>query len=170
VPIQLEYYENGGVAAVKLTWTHVEDEPPSWGEVIVDDADPGFMQGGTASAWHTAEGGYDGRLTWTRNNDRPRSNYNWARWYPDLDAGRYQVLVYIPDQYGMTGSARYWVAHRDGFSTRHVDQAANRGRWVSLGTYSFRGQESDYVSLADVTYEPYLSRQVAFDAIKWVPR
>ena len=28
----------------------------------------------------------------------------------------------------------------------------------------------EYVSLADITYEPYLSRYIAFDAVKWEPR
>jgi hypothetical protein len=43
-------------------------------------------------------------------------------------------------------------------------------QWVSLGTYRFRGSNADYVSLADVTYEPRLSRLIAFDAVKWEPR
>ncbi|MEJ2210144.1 MAG: hypothetical protein P8129_14065 [Anaerolineae bacterium] len=41
---------------------------------------------------------------------------------------------------------------------------------MSLGTYRFRGNSEDYVSLADVTYEPYLSRLIAFDAVKWGSR
>jgi hypothetical protein len=41
---------------------------------------------------------------------------------------------------------------------------------VSLGTYWFRGTDDDYVSLADVTFEPYVSRLIAFDAVKWEPR
>jgi hypothetical protein len=51
-----------------------------------------------------------------------------------------------------------------------VDQPANGGRWVSLGTYWLVGSRQDYVSLADVTFEPYLSRSIAFDAVKWVAR
>jgi len=51
-----------------------------------------------------------------------------------------------------------------------VNQSTNGDRWVSLGTYWFRGSRDDYVSLADVTYEPYVSRLVAFDAVKWEPR
>jgi hypothetical protein len=39
-----------------------------------------------------------------------------------------------------------------------------------LGTYTFRGSSADYVSLADVTFEPYLSRLIGFDAVKWEPR
>ena len=36
--------------------------------------------------------------------------------------------------------------------------------------YRFQGNSSDYVSLADVTYEPNLSRLIAFHAVQWVPR
>jgi hypothetical protein len=51
-----------------------------------------------------------------------------------------------------------------------VNQSAYSDQWVSLGTYRFQGNSNDYVSLADVTFEPYLSRLIAFDAVKWVPR
>lgn len=170
VPIKIEYYENGGVAAARLTWTRADSEPPSTGEVVVDDGDPGFAKGGSVTAWHAEAGGHDGSYVWTRNNDRARSDYNWVRWYADLEPGRYEVFAYIPDDHATTSSARYWVAHYDGYTLRRVDQAANAGRWVSLGTYRFRSTGHTYVSLSDVTYEPYLSRQIAFDAIKWVPR
>ena len=172
VPVKMAYYENGGAAAARLLWTRVEDEPPppSTGTIIVDDTDQGLVTGGSASGWHTAAEGYGGRLLWTRNGDRVRYNYNWARWYPNLLSGRYEVFVYIPERYTTTSSARYWVSHRDGFTLRRVDQSANGDRWVSLGTYWFRGTNSDYVSLADVTFESHASRLVGFDAVKWEPR
>jgi hypothetical protein len=53
---------------------------------------------------------------------------------------------------------------------RIVNQSAYSNQWVSLGTYRFQGNRNDCVSLADVTYEPYLSRLIAFDAAKWVSR
>jgi hypothetical protein len=171
VPIKMEYYENGGAALARLTWMRLDDGPSSTGdEVVVDDDDQGFVKGGLSTGWHREQGGYGGRITWTRNNDRVRPNYNWGRWYPDLKPGRYEVYVYIPTERSSTSNARYWVAHYDGYTLRKVDQSANRGQWVSLGTYRFRGTRSDYVSLADVTYEPYLWRQIAWDAVKWVPR
>ena len=109
-------------------------------------------------------------MLWTRNNDRVRPRPNWGRWHPDLEAGRYEVYAYVPEVHATAESARYWVAHYDGFTLCRVDQAANGGRWVSLGTFRFGGTAGEYVSLADVTYEPYLSRHIAFDAVKWVPR
>jgi len=171
VPIKMEYYENGGAASARLTWTRIGDEqPPLPGEVIVDDADPGFVQGGSPTAWRTTAGGVGGSLTWTRNNDWARPRYNWARWVPVLEAGRYEVLVYIPADQSTTSNAQYWVVHQDGATLRRVDQSVNGGQWVSLGTYRFRGLGGEYVSLSDVTNELYLSTRIAFDAVKWVPR
>ena len=166
--VHMEIYEHTGVAVARLWWARVGDEPP--GEVVVDEGDPGFVKGGAAAAWHPATEGYGGHLLWTRNNDRVRTNYNWARWYPDLTPGRYEVFVHVPEHYSMTSHARYWVSHLGGYSLCLVDQSANGGRWVSLGTYRFRGTRQDYVSLADVTFEPYLSRLIAFDAVRWVAR
>ena len=172
VPVTMEYYEKGGIAVARLTWLQVGKDPPlpEPGTVIVDDTDPGFVKGGTENAWRMAVEGHGWHLTWTRNNNRVRANYNWGRWVPDLTPGRYEVSVYIPERYSTTARARYWISHADGYTLRVVDQSTHGGRWVSLGTYRFRGSRGDYVSLADVTFEPYLSRLVAFDAVRWVRR
>jgi len=170
VPIKMEYYEHGGMASAWLTWDRDDGPPPPPpGAIVVDDTDQGFVKGGSMSGWHTAAEGYGGRLTWTRNNDQWRSNYNWARWYPDLAPRRYEVFVF-PERYTTTSRARYWVSHRDGYTLRLVNQSTNGDRWVSLGTYWFRGSRDDYVSLADITHEQYRSRLIAFDAVKWEPR
>ena len=166
IPVKMEYYENTGTAEARLSWS----QGGGPGEVIVDDKSAGFQKGGSPSSWRIAYEGYNGRLYWTKNNDYVRSNYNWARWYPSLTAGRYEVYVYIPFKYTTTAKARYWVSHRDGMTLRTVNQSANGDKWVSLGTYWFRGTNMDYVSLSDVTYEPYLSTLIAFDAAKWVKR
>lgn len=169
-PIKLEYYENGGFASARLTWALEGSTPPPTGVVIVDNTSSGFVKGGTPSSWRTATIGYNGSIIWTKNNDQTRPNYNWARWYPSLTAGRYEVFVHIPSNYATTGNARYWISHRDGFTLRTVNQMNYSDQWVSLGTYRFQGNGSDYVSLSDITYETYLSRMIGFDAVKWEPR
>jgi hypothetical protein len=172
VPLRMEYYENTGLAAARLTWTGSASgsvTPPA-GAIIVDDLDAGFVKGGAATGWRGVAEGYDGHLTWTRNNDYARYNYNWGRWYPSLAAGRYEVFVFIPDRYTTTSNARYWVSHRDGFTLKVVSQNTTGSKWVSLGTYWFRGTSDDYVSLSDITYETYLSRIIAWDATAWVAR
>ncbi len=176
VPVKMEYFDGRDHAVARLTWTRLgsgdsgSGAPPPGGGIIVDDKDPGFVKGGSTTGWRTEAEGHNGRLTWTRNNDRTRSNYNWARWYPELSAGRYEVFVFIPERYTTTAAARYWVAHRDGYTLKIIDQSANGDRWVSLGTYTFQGNGNDYVSLSDVTHEDYLSRLIAFDAMQWVRR
>lgn len=174
--IKMEYYENNGLAVAALNWTRQGDAPPppppaGQGEVLVEDGGVGFASGGAATAWHVAYEGSGGRLMWTRNNDWARPNYNWARWYPQFTApGRYEVYVYIPERYSTTAAANYWISHAGGYTRRIVNQSAFGGQWISLGTYWFRGTGADYVSLADVTGEPFVSRLIAFDAMKWVPR
>jgi hypothetical protein len=170
VSVQMEYYENRGGATAQLSWGSPGPAPAPAGAVVVDDTSSAFSRNGSSTGWRTVSEGYGGRLTWTYNNDYTRSNYNWARWYPDLGARRYEVFVYIPERYTTTSQARYWVSHADGYTLRVVDQSANGDRWVSLGAYRFAGTSADYVSLSDVTYEPYLSRLIAFDAVKWEPR
>jgi len=164
------YADRNHIRAIGET-VRFSESPVSTGTVVVDDRDGGFTKSGSATGWHTAAEGHDGQLTWTWNNEQEQANYNRAYWYPGLAAGRYEVLVYIPERYTTTSNARYWVSHRDGYTLQLVDQSANGSRWVSLGTYWFSGVlPYDHVSLSDVTYEPYLSRLVAFDAVKWVPR
>jgi len=172
VDIKMEYYENTGGAVAQLSWAPVSGPapPPAGGTVIVDDSSNGFSKGGLWTSWRTAWQGYGGSSTYTRNNDYSRSQYNWARWYPGLTAGRYEVFVYIPGQYATTRQARYWVSHADGYTLRILNQYAYSNQWVSLGTYRFRGNSQDYISLSDVTHEGYLTRYVGFDAAKWEPR
>jgi hypothetical protein len=171
IPVKMEYYEGAGGAVAQLSWSKDGGTSgPGPATVIVDNGARGFVKGGTRTAWRSEPEGYNGNLLWTKNNDRVRPNYNWARWNPALKAGRYEVLVYIPHRFSTTAKARYWVSHRDGQTLRVVNQSAYSNQWVSLGTYRFRGNGEEYVSLADVTYEPYLSRLVVFDAVKWVPR
>lgn len=175
---KIEYFEQNGLARIRF-WIEAAGgptppspaaPPPSPAAVIIDDAGAGFVRGGSSTAWRTAAVGYGDQLTWTRNNDYLRTNYNWGRWTPTLAPGRHEVLVFVPDQYATTTGARYWIKHAGQYSVRTVDQSAYHAEWVSLGTYDFSGSGDEFVSLSDVTHESYLSRRIAFDAVQWVPR
>ena len=91
------YADQNHVRAIGETLRFTEN-PASTGMVIVDDSDPGFVKNGSSTGWHTTAEGYGSHLTCTRNNDRRRATYHWARWYPALDPGRYYVVVYAPDR------------------------------------------------------------------------
>lgn len=144
--------------------------PPQGADVVVDEADAGFRRGGSATGWQAAAFGYRGRSIWTLNNRVEQPSYNWARWYPTLAAGRYEVSVFVPSRNANTTHATYWVAHADGFASRVVSQLPISDGWVSLGTYRFAGTGDEYVSLNDITGEPALSRRIGFDAVRWSRR
>lgn len=138
--------------------------------VLVDNGDPGFIQGGFTSSWNSAAAGYNNSLLWTKNNDGVRNGYNWARWYPDLSAGQYEVMVYIPANYGTSTHARYWVKHAGSYTLVPVNQSAYADAWVSLGSFYFNGLGDEFVSLADVTYETNQSTVLVYDVVQWVPQ
>lgn len=175
--VKVEYFDDKGNAVAKVRWERVGNTtpPPSGtptaGEVIVEDTSAGFVKGGSPNSWRTAAEGSGNSLTWTRNNDVERPNYNYARWYPSLRANtKYEVFVYIPERYTTTTAAKYYIAHRDGVNSVVVNQSTNGNRWVSLGTYTFQGTNADYVSLNDITGERRLTSLIAYDAVKFVPR
>ncbi len=167
VILELQYYENTGYARAQLSWTPPVFDIPTSEAVIVDNQDLSFVEGGSPNRWHTAPEGYARHLVWTYNNERVIPKHNWARWYPDIAPGSYEVFVYVPFRPDATAQARYWVSHADGLSLQVVNQALNAEQWVSIGTYRFRGDGSDHVSLADVTFEARESKVVIFDAVKW---
>lgn len=166
--LRLDYYEAGGQAEVTLDWQRLHAAPPPATGNTVDNDSAGFVYSGNATDWDVVAGGYDGTLRWTRSSATADPPYNWGRWYPDLTPGIYVLSVYIPDEYSTTSRARYWISHADGYTVRNVDQSANGGRWVTLGTFEFSGNGSDFLSLADVTYESE-TRLVAYDAARWTP-
>lgn len=173
VPIKLEYYDATGNAVIRLSWSTsgTGGNPPPSGTVIVDNADAGFSKGGASGSWRTSTEGYNGGLLWTKNNKVEQANFNWAKWSPSLTAGgRYEVYVYVPYWYTTTTSAKYVISYQGGVSTRTVNQSLYNNEWVSLGTYTFNGNSNDYVYLSDITGESYVSRLIAFDAVKWEPR
>lgn len=158
--IRMEYFEYTQVAVAKLYWN------PSAGpvtEVVVDELSPGFESGGV---WHNAAIGYNGHMYWTRNAYSVQEN--WARWRPALAGpGNYRVQVFIPHNYGTTRFARYSTLHNGVWNTVTVNQYIYYDVWVTLGTWFFNGGGNEYVFLNDVTYETSLTRQVAFDAVRF---
>ncbi len=173
VPLEMEYYEGGGVAEAALSWQLLPDlppiTPPSTNQTIIDTSSPAFVSGGPDDEWSAEPEGYNGSLRWTQNSRSATDTYNWGVWYPNLEAGVYQAAVYIPNRFSTTSQARYWVSHANGFDLTIVDQSVNGGQWVTLGTFEFDGTANDYISLADVTFEENQSRLVAYDAVRFTP-
>jgi len=170
---RVEYYNRTGTALLRVQITPgvVPPPPPPSGDVYVGTNSAGFFKGGDSAGWHTAPNGYGGIAFWTENNTYNAPQYNWARWYPALPApGYYEISVYIPANIATTRNARYWIAHAGAYDSGRVSQALYANQWVPLGVFYFGATGGEYVSLSDVTYEPFLSTTVLMDAVKFSPR
>jgi hypothetical protein len=171
----VEYYDRGGGALVSVQIvpgsTLPPPPPPTSSEIVVDDRQVGWQAGGTNANWHNVAAGIGGHSFFTLNNTYAAPYYNWARWYPALPApGNYEVFAYIPSGIATTLNARYWVYHSGRYDLSPRSQVFYADQWVSLGTFNFSATGGEFVSLSDVTYECYLCKTLAFDAVKFVPR
>ena len=175
---RVEYFQSTGgaqisvnvVAGVIPQGQGNSSPPPTANEIIVDALGEGWTQGGSGAAWRTASNGYNGSALWANNNAFIQPLYNWGRWYPKLQARKYELFAYIPKGLATTTNARYWIYHAGQYDSLAVSQAAYQDSWVSLGTYNFSAQGDEYISLSDVTYEPFGSTVVVWDAVKFVAR
>ncbi|MCS7287151.1 MAG: PA14 domain-containing protein [Anaerolineae bacterium] len=165
--LEVHYYENTGFAVIKFWWTPSPIPPDE--AIIVDELSPGFTWGGPIRGRRSAPVGYGGHMFWTYNATYRLENY--GIWRPSLPRpGYYEVFAFIPKRYANTTRARYRIFHAGQRHDRIINQALFADKWVSLGTYYFNARGNEFVFLGDNTGEPYLSRFIGFDAIKFVPR
>lgn len=161
--VKLEYYDHTGFSSIRMTWQRANTTQT---QSIVDDGDAGFVRGGDLAGWTRLYSGYGGRA-WQASNQAGW----WARWTPLLPSyGVYQVFVYIPWTRNATEKAIYYVKHNGEMTTVTINQRKNAGRWTSLGTFGFNANGTDFVHLDGVTEEAAGSRNIVFDAVKFVYR
>src|SRR5690606_12460619 len=81
-------------------------------------------------------------------------------------SGNYQVYVRYTAGTNRAASAPYIIYHTGGSTTVGVNQQANGGTWVSVGTYNLAaGSTADRVKLSCWTTAGYV---VIADAVKFV--
>jgi hypothetical protein len=175
--VRVEYYERLDQASIAVWWDGSGPQPPPapppdpFGEVVVDSTDRGFVWGGPVRNRFSAPVGVGGQSYWTNNSTSYPVNY--GKWVPRLPAaGNYEVLAYIPRDYSSSTNVRYRILHHGQRHDRVIGQNRYHDQWVSLGTYYFNARNTGYESVLvyDNTREPYTSRTIAFDAIKFVRR
>ncbi len=145
--------------------------------VTIDDGAAGFSLFGPAAYWLQYANGY-GRHMYATWNNGPCSygasvcpsgqDVNYVVWRPTLTTRSYRVCAYIPEDHAYTTSARYVVGHAAGTSVVAVNQQPLVG-WTSLGIFPFNAGTGGYVRLGDWTGETFASRQIGFDAMRFVP-
>ncbi|MEV7566447.1 DNRLRE domain-containing protein [Streptomyces tanashiensis] len=88
--------------------------------------------------------------TWTKGNITGQQGYDHAThaagtgtdaftWTLNIPAdGTYDVYVRYPQVTGAASTAKYTLTHSTGTTDKTVDQRANAGSWVSLGSHAFK--------------------------------
>jgi hypothetical protein len=132
--------------------------------------DQGF-EAGAKRTWYEKWGAcsYSGNALWTYTVTNPNATENWARWRPTLNAGFYDVQVFVPScavKRTNTASARYVIKHVEGVSEVEVNQVANAGKWVSLGKFGFAEGAVGVVEVTDLAGDQ--GQVLWIDAVKWV--
>lgn len=169
--VKVEYFEATGQAVCVVNWALSDGVTPPvpTQEIIVDNRSSGFIWGGPAGSWYRRNVGYGGQLNWTWNGST--QVHNWAKWFPYVPvAGNWEVYVYIASRYFGSRQAKYQVYHSGTRADRVINQDIYSNKWVSLGTFPFGGGSNEYVYLGDNTGEPYATRYIGFDAVKFVRR
>ncbi|MGB8645970.1 MAG: PA14 domain-containing protein [Anaerolineae bacterium] len=167
----VEYYQHlGGASLTVQIVTGIASTPLTTGnDINVQVGGAGWLAG-SGTDWQK---GQNGSASWVSslNNAFTLPTYNWGRWYPALPAARsYEVLAYIPAGTATTRSAHYLIAHAGTVTFQTIPQTAYKDQWVSLGAYYFNGLGSEFVALADVTYECPRCYTVVWSSLKFSPR
>lgn len=140
------------------------------GAITVDNGAAGYTANGPH--WEKAACGLGGSHDFTKSTNNQAKKTTWAGWQPELSTpGFYEVKAYVPECVGVaTSSARYHIYHDGAMTDVLIDQQANAGTWVSLGTYHFGGTTNELprVELDDLTADS--GRAVRYDVVAWVPR
>jgi hypothetical protein len=151
-----------------------KEEQPDNGDLVIDELETSFSK--SQANWYRAACGDAGHTFYTYATDSADESTNNGTWQPvaPLD-GRYRVYAHIPQGCGLSSppyastQARYQVHSADGVAEVVVDHNTAE-EWVDLGSYTFHAESEKFVTLNDLTGEPYSDRRILFfDSIKWVP-
>lgn len=147
-------------------------------DIIADDNNDAVFKrygptncGSVGACWKQASNGYGGHMWWTWNNKVTTTN--WGVWTPDLSCpGNYEVWAYIPSPNATTTAAKYTISYAGGTIDRTINQSGISNDWTHLtqfsGTRPFTKGTGGSVKLIDATGETLATKQIGFDAMKWV--
>ncbi|MDG4825405.1 peptidoglycan DD-metalloendopeptidase family protein [Asanoa sp. WMMD1127] len=128
-------------------------DPASAATTTVDNATAGRFTASTGwgtSAWSAQRYGADYRFA------TPNTTASDAAWFKAsiAAAGAHLVEVWYPADAGYNSATPFMVATTGGTRSIVVDQRANGGRWVSLGTFTLAAGDYNVVGVSRWTSQP----------------
>ena len=154
------YTFNGGAGEnVQLIFTKTDSSGRACADAIR------FVPTGDGWDWATAPDDYLDKFFYT-----PVAGLHYtATWTPNLPIdGSYEVSVWYVDGPNRLTAVPYTVNYAGGSDTVYVDQRANGGQWVSIGTYNFNAGTGGNVSISYTVNDADTERIVA-DAVRFTP-
>ncbi|MEV8348503.1 DNRLRE domain-containing protein [Streptomyces niveus] len=160
----------GGSSSRTMGWSYYSDGqlksktddgiPVGKSVVLVDNSDTQHTSstGTWATGDSTGQQGYDHRIHAAGTGT---DAFSWTLNIPK--DGDYTVYVKVPKVTGSATAAKYTISHATGSANPTLDQKANGGNWVPLGSYSFAQGNAAKIQLAQSS-----SGSVIADGIKLV--
>ncbi|MEV4811809.1 DNRLRE domain-containing protein [Micromonospora avicenniae] len=150
-----EYYQSGNEKR------RFEDGVPVGKDVVlVDNTDSNntASQGSWTNGAATGQWGYD---VSTAPAGTGSAQFNWQLTIPR--DGTYEVFVRHPQVSGAATDAKFTVTYDGGSAVKTVNQTQNAGTWISLGSYSFKEDGVQKITVTDQA-----TGKVLADAVKLV--
>ncbi len=139
---------------------------PLWAaEVIVDNNTAGFTVVSGSWTTSTATGAYGSNYRYAKTSTRGTSQVRWQPTIPS--AGDYQVFVWYPGATNRPTDARYTVYYNGGSQAVTVNQTANAGQWVLLGTFNFAAGSTSNGRVTLTNRSSISNKRVAADAVRF---
>ncbi|WOO43665.1 BACON domain-containing protein [Rubellicoccus peritrichatus] len=157
---------NDGFSIPIAVYGEKSDDPQPPGstpdDIILDNESltgVSFIGAWTDSSWTS---GYYG-TNYSHDGDTNKGNKS-ATFTPQiLETGSYEVSVWWTSDTNRASNVPIDVVHANGTDAVQVDQTANGGAWVTIGTYTFNVGSSGYVEIGTTGTNGY----VIVDAVKF---
>ncbi|MCW3840636.1 DNRLRE domain-containing protein, partial [Micromonospora yasonensis] len=146
----------GGSTTRTMTWDYYQSGnqkarsddgvPVGQDVVLVDSSDSNntASQGTWTSGAATGQYGYD---VYSAPAGSGSAQFNWQLTIPR--DGAYQVFVRHPQVSGAATDAKFTITYDGGSATKTVNQTQNTGAWISLGSYPFKEDGVQKITLTD---------------------
>lgn len=134
-------------------------------DVIVDNSSTAFKVLSGSWSTGTATGMYGSNYRYAKTSTRVSAQVQWQPTLPS--AGDYQVFVWYPAASNRPTDARFTVYYNGGSQTFAVNQTANGGQWVALGTFNFAAGSSTNGRVTLTNLSIASNKRVAADAVRF---
>ncbi|WP_343330797.1 glycoside hydrolase family 2 TIM barrel-domain containing protein [Polaribacter staleyi] len=142
---------------------NIQEQP---NDIVIDNNDKTKVE--IKGSWKTKKVGGRGSVFYgedylVRNFKKEEAANNYVRFKPTIKkTGYYEALIKYPFASHLTAQVN--INHSEGKTSEYVSQRTDCGQWISLGIFTFKASENNYIELTAIT-----DGEVAADAVLFRP-